>query len=262
MASDGGFADSQVRRRQARACRRRLVDRASCGGARNPGRPCRRRRGPGQGCFHRHARGARIRHIRRLAARAADAAMARASAGFARRGRHAGARPDPAERDERGEPRAGRSARAAQPHRLGSRRLGQGHDGLRPRPRHLRQYARRHRRRRGSRARPPARLPLHLCRQSARSRLLAGRADHPAHHLSDRRHHRAAGHLPLPQIRRRDVRRRPRRHSHPARGRRAHRRHHGRRPLRQLLYRRARLDDDAGGSRCACAPWASIPSRC
>ena len=53
--------------------------------------------------------------------------------------------------------------------------------------------------------------------------------------------------------------RRPRRHSHPARGRRAHRRHHGGRPLGQLLYRRARLDDDAGGG--GCAPHHGLRSR-
>ena len=58
-----------------------------------------------------------------------------------------------------------------------------------------------------------------------------------------------------------DVCGRSRRHSHPARGRRAYRRHHGGGPFGQLLHRRARLDDDArGGGRGA--PWASTRSRC
>ena len=44
---------------------------------------------------------------------------------------------------------------------------------------------------------------------------------------------------------------RPRRHPRAARDRRADRRHHGGRPLRQLLHCRARLDEDARGDRRA-----------
>ena len=61
---------------------------------------------------------------------------------------------------------------------------------------------------------------------------LAGDPDHGADHLPDRRHHRAAGYLPFPQVRRRFLCRRHGRHSRAARTRRADRRHHGRRPFR------------------------------
>ena len=98
---------------------------------------------------------------------------------------------------------------------------------------------------------PAARVPVHLDRQPVRPRGLAGRAHHSAHHLPDRRHHRPARHLPFPQIRRRALRRRPGRHPRAARDRRLDRRHHGRRPLGQLLHRRARLHEDARGDRRA-----------
>ena len=166
--------------------------------------------------------------------------------------RHARARPEPAQRDERGQPRAGRCAAprrtrwsrrsprwaAASPASAAisstfANMLGAiGAAGVRV-------------------LRAAARLPLHLGGASARPRRLAGGAHHPAHHLPDRRHHRAAGHLPFPQVRRRDVRRRHGRHSGAARDRRADRRHHGRRTLGQLLHRRARLDEDARGDRRA-----------
>ena len=56
--------------------------------------------------------------------------------------------------------------------------------------------------------------------------------DRRADHLPDRRHHRAAGHFPFPQVRRGFLRRRHGRHSRAARTRRADRRHHGRRAAR------------------------------
>ena len=94
-------------------------------------------------------------------------------------------------------------------------------------------------------------LPLHLDGAPARQCRLARGADHPADHVSDRLHHRAAGHVPFPQIRRRHLRRRHGRHPGAARTRRADRLHHGRRPFRQRLHRRARLDEDARGDRRA-----------
>jgi hypothetical protein len=81
--------------------------------------------------------------------------------------------------------------------------------------------------------------------------LLAGDPDRGADHLPDRCHHRAAGHLPFPQIRRGFLRRRHGRHIGAARTRRPDRRYHGRRPFRQRLHRRAWLDEDARGNRRA-----------
>ena len=69
----------------------------------------------------------------------------------------------------------------------------------------------------------PRTLPLHLDGASARPCRLARGADHPADHLPDRLHHRAAGHLPFPQVRRRHLRRRHGRHPGAARARRADR---------------------------------------
>ena len=101
------------------------------------------------------------------------------------------------------------------------------------------------------RAAPAAVAAADVAGLSALPGRLAGDPDHRADHLSDRRHHRAAGDLPFPQIRRRFLRRRYGRHSGAARTRRPDRRHHGRRSLRQRLHRRARLDEDARGNRCA-----------
>src|SRR6478672_3207034 len=84
-----------------------------------------------------------------------------------------------------------------------------------------------------------------------RSRLLAGGADHSPDYFPGRRHHRATGHIPLSQVRGGNVRRGPRRHSHPARGRRVDCRDHGRWPFGKLVHRGARLDDDARRGRCA-----------
>ncbi len=124
--------------------------------------------------------------------------------------------------------------------------------------RRCRRFARRYRQHAGradgrvrARRDAPAPFPLHLDGAPARQCRLAGGADHPADHLSDRRHHRAAGHFPFPQIRRRHLRRRHGRHPGAARDRRADRRHHGGGPLRQRLYRRTRLDEDARGGRRA-----------
>ena len=70
----------------------------------------------------------------------------------------------------------------------------------------------------------PRALPLHLDGASPRPGRLAGGADHPADHVPDRRDHRAAGHLPFPQVRRRHLRRRHGRHPGAARDRRPDRR--------------------------------------
>ena len=105
--------------------------------------------------------------------------------------------------------------------------------------------------RHSGRAAPAAIAAADVAGLSALPRRLAGDPDHGADHLPDRRHHRAAGHLPFPQVRRRLLRRRHGRHSGAARTRRADRRHHGRRPLRQRLHRRTRLDEDARGDRRA-----------
>ena len=97
----------------------------------------------------------------------------------------------------------------------------------------------------------PLGLSAHLRRASSQSRRLAGDADHPADHLPDRLHHRAAGLLPFPQVRRRCLRGRHGRHPGAARDRRPDRHHHGGRPLRQRLHRRARFHEDARGNRRA-----------
>ncbi len=98
--------------------------------------------------------------------------------------------------------------------------------------------------------------------QPARARRLARGADHPADHRPDRRHSRAAGHFPFPQIRRRHLCRRHGRRAGAARSRRADRLHHGRRPLRQLLYRRARRHAHARGSRRAAHDGFRSRSKC
>ncbi len=107
----------------------------------------------------------------------------------------------------------------------------------------------------GGRIRPrayaSAPLPLHLDGASPRQCRLARGADHPADHLPDRLHHRAARHIPLQQIRRRHLRSGHGRHPGDARDRRLDRRHHGGGPLRLGLHRRARLDEDARGGRRA-----------
>ena len=121
--------------------------------------------------------------------------------------------------------------------------------GDRPQPRRVRGDAGRHRPCPGRRCAAAANPPPHLGRAPPRPRRLAGRADRPAHHLPDRRHHRPAGLLPFPQVRRRRLRGRHGRHPGAARDRRADRRHHGGRPLGQLLHGRARLDEDARGDR-------------
>ena len=97
----------------------------------------------------------------------------------------------------------------------------------------------------------PARLRLtsivhHLERVGWRAR-----TDHCSQHLSDWRHYRAAGHLSLPQVRRRNLCHRHDRHPGAARGRSADRLRDGRRPVRQRLHGRTRLDEDARRSRCA-----------
>ena len=69
----------------------------------------------------------------------------------------------------------------------------------------------------------PRTFPLHLDGASARQCRLARGADHPADYVSDRLHHRAAGHVPFPQIRRRHLRGRHGRHPGAARNRRADR---------------------------------------
>ena len=97
----------------------------------------------------------------------------------------------------------------------------------------------------------PAQLPPHLDGAPARQCRLARGADHPADHVPDRLHHRAAGHFPFPQIRRRHLRGRHGRHAGAARTRRADRLHHGGRPLGLGLHRRTRLDEDARGDRRA-----------
>ena len=61
---------------------------------------------------------------------------------------------------------------------------------------------------RRARARHPASLdvPLHLDDPSPRTGLLARGADRGADYVPDRLHHRPAGHLPFPQVRRGRVR--------------------------------------------------------
>ena len=122
--------------------------------------------------------------------------------------------------------------------------------------------ARRAGRRAARRAAPAALAAADLAGLPGLPGRLAGDPDHHADHLPDRRHHRAAGHLPFPQVRRGILRRRHGRHPGAARDRRPDRGDHGRRPLRQRLHRRARLDEDARGDRRAVAPWTSIRSKC
>ena len=94
-------------------------------------------------------------------------------------------------------------------------------------------------------------LPLHLHGQPPGAGGMERSADHPSDDASDRRHPCPAGHLPLPHLRRRHLRRRHDRRAGPARTGRGHRLHHGGGPLGQRLYRRARLHEDARGSRRA-----------
>ena len=151
----------------------------------------------------------------------------------------------------RPEPAGASVARAAQSHHRRARKPRAHDGGLQGRYACIPRDARRPRRRARSRARPPARLSAHLGRASSQSRRLAGDAHHPADHLPDRLHHRAARLLPFPQVRRGCLRGRHGRHPGGARDRRADRHDHGRRPLRQRLHRRARLDEDARGNRRA-----------
>ena len=74
-------------------------------------------------------------------------------------------------------------------------------DWLLARSHALRRDVRRNWRRGCARRDAAERFPIYLGRQSARSRGLAGGADHSSDHLPDRRHHLAARHFPLPQIR-------------------------------------------------------------
>ena len=94
-------------------------------------------------------------------------------------------------------------------------------------------------------------VPLHLGGAPAGSGRSAGGADHHSDHIPHRRHHRPAGFLSLPQVRRRAVRRRHAGHSHTARDRRADRGDHGGRSLGELLHGGAGLDEDARGDRRA-----------
>ena len=82
-------------------------------------------------------------------------------------------------------------------------------------------------------------------------------------HFHDRRHPGATGHFPFPHLRRRYVCRRHGRGAGVARNRRADRLRHGGRALRQRLYRRNRLDENARGDRHALRPtWPRSGSRC
>src|SRR4029079_11602122 len=72
-----------------------------------------------------------------------------------------------------------------------------------------------------------------------------------ADHVPDRLHHLAAGHFPLPKIRRRYFRGRHARRAGAARDRRAAGGDHGGGPLGLGLHRRTRLDEDARGDRRA-----------
>ena len=97
----------------------------------------------------------------------------------------------------------------------------------------------------------PRRIPPDLGGSPSRPRRLAGVTHHAADQLPNRRNHRATGHIPFSQIRRGRLCRRSRRHSDVAGDRRAFDCDHVRRPLRQLLHRRARLDEDARRDRRA-----------
>ena len=68
---------------------------------------------------------------------------------------------------------------------------------------------------------PPARFSPDLDRASSRAGLLARGADRRSDHLPDRLHHRAAGHLSFPPVRRRHLRGRHARRAGAARDRRA-----------------------------------------
>ena len=98
---------------------------------------------------------------------------------------------------------------------------------------------------------PPPALSADVDGAPPRTGLLARGADRRAHHLPDRLHHLAAGHLPFPPVRRRYLRRRHARRAGAARDRRADRGDHGGRPFGQRLHRRTRLDEDARGDRRA-----------
>ena len=231
------------------AARRRLGgrERPQPGGADRRRDPERRRR---QARRYRHGPGRAARYIRRLAAGAADAQLFRAR--LRHRGDRAQGRLSRADgRGARRQARAGAGAPQRQFARLCDRLGRREHRLGRRFVQSLRQHAGRGGRRAAARRSASAPVPLHLDGAPARQCRLARGADHHADHVSDRLHHRAAGHVPFPQIRRRHLCGGHGRHSGAARNRRADRRHHGGRPLGQRLHRRARRHEDARGDRRA-----------
>ena len=166
-----------------------------------------------------------------------------------RRHRRQLCRPD--RRGSSGQPANAGAGSGAQSRRGEARRYRSRHHRCERRHRRIPADAGRALHRHPGRPAPAAIAAADVADLPALSRRLAGDTDRRADHLPDRRHHRAAGHFPFPQVRRGFLRRRHGRHSRAARTRRADRRHHGRRPFGQRLYRRTRLDEDARGNRRA-----------
>ena len=179
--------------RAAGACRGRLVD---CRTRQGPRAPDRRGRGPGPRgthCRHRHGQCRGVRHLRCMVAGTTRPRLQRARTGPRRFGITA-ALPRSSRRGASRQPRPRRCPTEREQGAAGAR--GPRACGCRHGPRSHR--LRRHAGRTGACApgcaAAPAEPAAHLRRASSRPRRLAGRADHPADHLPDRRHHRPAGH--------------------------------------------------------------------
>ena len=241
-------------RRAPRACRRRVVDGRARARARAAGRRGRPPRAPKVAARRdRHGPGRAARHLRRLAARAAGA--------------------------RRAERRRGGQHRRPVPITIAacSRRCSASTASRRPRARSYQPDRPLSSRTSAARSRDSARDIVLIAADAGRGRrspCCASSCARPrfrltsvVHHL-DRvglqavpiillitfllgAHHRAAGHLPLPPVRRRALRRRHDRHPGAARDRRHHGGDHGGGPLGQRLHGRARLHEDARGDRRA-----------